>query len=225
LSVTALADDRLMVLTVDMTREGKKIVPPTPLNPVYYVPVFLGYQERGLPAQHFQRAPVSEEAIHRLLIGALAKKGYLVASREFPPTLTIAFEWGTVSPVVAAGRVINMAEIRACILGRSSWDVPTYGGHTQEILSLNARHYLLISAFEYQRKATKDDVLLWRAHSTTDAWGNYLDEVITPLVATATPALGRETKPGASWADAPGRVIVGRPEVVKDESEASAKTK
>jgi hypothetical protein len=140
--------------------------------------------------------------------------------------MTITFEWGSVSPVFNDRKVLNTAEIRGVVLGEMKWEVTNrYAGHAEEILSLTARHYLLISAFEYQwSNKQQDDVLLWRAHSTTDAWGNYLDEVIVPLIASAEPALGRETKPGASWNERTGRVIVGQPEV-KDFPAAPEKTK
>lgn len=226
----ARADDRLMQLTVELTREGKKLTPPAPEHPVYYMPVSLGYQERGEQAQHFMRKPVSDEQILQSLVRSLAKKGYLVCSAQFPPTMTITFEWGTVSPVYhgegRSKRVLNTAEIRGVVLGDMKWDVANrFALHTEEILSLTARHYLLISAYEYQwSNQQKADVLLWCAHSTTDAWGNYLDEVITPLIATAEPALGRETKPGASWIEPVAHVSVG-PVEVKDFPAAPEKTK
>ncbi len=211
----ARADERAMLLAVDLTREGRQVAPPTPEHPAYYVPVFLGYHERGLQAQHFQRKPADEGQIQRQLVGMLAKQGYLLASHEHPPTLTIAFEWGTISPVYdPTRRVINAAEIRTCVLGATLWDVSTaHGAFTQEMLSLSARHYLLITAFAYQRQAVREDVMLWRAHATTDAWGNYLDEVIEPLIMTARPGLGRETKPDMHWHERPGRVIIGEPVV------------
>ena len=222
----ARADDRLMILTVDLTPEGKKVAPPTPEDPTYYVPVFLGYKERGELFKHYEREPAADD-IQQFLVETLAMKGYLVASHQFPPTMTITFEWGSVAPVFdPKRRVINQGEIRAIVLGNTEWDVANrYAGHSDEILSLTARHYLLISAFIYQRAAQKEDVLLWRAHSTTDAWGNYLDEVIQPLIALAAPALGRETRPGASWDERAGRVILGQPEVVKDHPGALEKTK
>ena len=224
ITVTALqaggwvrGDDRLMVLTVDLSREGRKIAPATPEHPAYYVPQFLGYHERGEIIKFYERKPADEDEIQNLLVAALAKQNYLVASHEHPPSLIVAFEWGSVAPVYGPRRgVINMAEIRACVLGDSSWYVSNrYADHTEEMMSLTPRHYLRITAYEYHRKRPKGgDVVLWSAHATTDAWGAYLDEVVKPFVALVTPALGRETKPGTAWTAADGRVLMGEPKVL-----------
>lgn len=224
LGQTASTGDRLMILTVDMTKAGRKVTPATPEAPVYYVPVVLGYRERGELVKHFQRKPASDEAIQQLLIGTLAKQGYLLASREHPPSLVIAFEWGSIAPVFRGRRVINAVEMREIILGSNAWHtVSHYGGYSQEMRSLTARHYVMISAFEYHRAPPKEEVLLWRAHSTTDLWGNYLDEVIKPLIRLAGPSLGRATKPGGAWSEATGKVILGELKVL--ESPADGKSK
>ena len=208
-AVAATTERRLMVVTTDMTKEGKKISPPTAERPAYYVPVSLGYSETGDVAQHYQRKP-AEEPILRGVIEALAKQHYLIASRDFPPTLTIVIEWGTVTPVYYAQQVVNAWEIRARVLGDQEWDLGN-AGYTADMKDLRGRHFLTISAFAYQREATKKqpDILLWRAHSTTDHWGNFLDEIIQPLITVATPALGRATKPGAVWSDRIGHVEIG----------------
>ena len=220
--------DRMFVLTVDMTKDGKRVAPPTPEQPAYYVPIFTGYKELGEIEKHYERPPPSEDDVQQSLVAALARQHYLLASHEHPPSLVVVFEWGTIAPVrMGAGRranqVANASEIRAYVLGTSTRDVVGgYAGYKQEMSSLTARHFLLISAFLYQGKGRKEETLLWRAHSTTDAWENYLDEILKPLIATVTPALGRETKPGVNWNTAVPHVIIGTPEV-KDFPAAPAK--
>lgn len=215
------AADRLVVLTVDMTREGKKVLPSAPEHPVYYVPVVLGYKERGEIVKHYERRP-NEEVILRTLISTLEQQGYRIASKEFPPSLTITFEWGTVAPNFYNNRVLNAPEMRMIILGESEWEVNNrYAGYVEEMQSLTARHYLVVSAFRYQRTAEKgkEDVLLWRAHSTTSAWGDYLDDVIKPMIKVASQGYGRSVKPGASWFnERTGTVRLGELKVVDEPS-------
>ncbi|MEI6107268.1 MAG: hypothetical protein WCR49_09665 [Opitutae bacterium] len=211
------AADRSHVLTVDLTREGQNLLPPSPDKPVYYVPVVLGYKERGEIVKHYERRP-NEEVILRTLIATLEKQGYRIASKEFPPTLTLSFEWGTVAPSFLDKRVLNTAEMRMIIIGESEWDVNNRYA-LDEINSLTARHYLLVSAFRYQRTAVqgKEDVLLWRAHSTTSAWGDYLDDVIQPMIKIASHGFGRSVKPAASWFnERTGTVKLGELKVVEE---------
>ena len=203
--------ERLMVVTTDVSKPGQAFSPPTAKKPAYYVPVFIGYSELGDVAQHFQRRP-PDEPIQRAAVLALAKMHYLPASKEFPPTLTIAIEWGTITPVYLNQTVINAAEIRARVLGSQQ---DRFGArdaaYRQEMLSLLGRHFLIVSAFAYQRKPTPEspDVLLWRAHASTGHWGHFLEEAIQPLIAVATPAFGRPTKPGVIWRDHTGLVEIG----------------
>jgi len=211
-------DDRLLVLFGDLTPEGKKVTPATPDHPVYYVPVVFGYKERGEYQKHFERRPADDEVLE-LLVATLAKQGYLLASHERPPSLTITFEWGTIAPVFMGKSVVNAAEIRNLVIGGSSWDLDNrYAGFTAEMMSLTARHYLVISAFAYQRSnKAKPDVLLWRVHSTTDAWGDYLGNLIKPLVANAALTLGKSAKPGTVWTDTKtGTVTIGSVQIVDD---------
>ncbi|MFO1447256.1 MAG: hypothetical protein U1F61_03675 [Opitutaceae bacterium] len=216
-AIAAPMTERMMIVTTDVTRAGEKVPPPTAERPVYYVPVFVGYSELGEVAQHYQRKP-PEEPIQQAVVAALAKQHYLLASREHPPTLTIAIEWGTITPVFIGQTVINSAEIRARVLGDQEFNPGAKNAaYRPEMLSLSGRHYLVISAFAYQRKPTPNhpDMLLWRAHSSTDHWGHFLDETIQPLIAVATPALGRPTKPGVTWHDKTGQVEIGEA-VVKE---------
>ena len=220
-------DDRLLVLFGDLTAEGKKVAPPTPEHPVYYVPVVLGYKERGEIEKHYERKPPDDEVLE-LLISTLAKQGYVIASKLSSPTLTITFEWGTIAPVFVGKSVMNTAEIRKIVLGGSTWDISNrYAGHTREMLSLTARHYLLISAFEYQRSNKgKPDVLLWRTHSTTDAWGDYLSNLMKPLVANAALTLGKAAKAGTVWTDTKtGTVTIGDVRIISDAPKPAEKTK
>jgi len=51
------------------------------------------------------------------VVEALAKQHYLIASPNFPPTLTIVVEWGTITPVYHGRPVLNAWEVRARVVG------------------------------------------------------------------------------------------------------------
>jgi len=53
-AVAATTEDRMMVVSTDITKESRRIAPPTAGRPAYYVPVSLGYSETGNVAQHCQ---------------------------------------------------------------------------------------------------------------------------------------------------------------------------
>lgn len=92
-----------VIVNVDLTEEGRKIPPPTPGRPAYYVPVILGYHESGKIVAG-EEPPKREELI-RQLGGALAKEGYVLqalrpdANRTLP-ALILAIEWGYLNPLV-----------------------------------------------------------------------------------------------------------------------------
>ena len=210
-----------MLEAVDLTREGKKLSPPTAEHPTYYLPVYLGYKERGGVEQSYQRKPPSEVEIRRQLAAMLAKQHYLLAPKGGSPTIVLVIEWGSIVPTkVGDGRggiITNASEIRAYVAGDSARDLDRHGAYYTEISSLEPRHFLLISAFQYlAARDQKKEILLWRAHVTTGLWGNYLDEVIPTMIAHAGPILGKPMQPGAAWIPSKGRVIIGTPEVVDD---------
>jgi hypothetical protein len=207
-----------MLEAVDVTKAGKKIAPPTPDNPTYYYPVFLGYKALGGDEKFYTAKPEDEGQIKRELIATLARQGYIVASKHAQPSLVIVFQWGSVTPLmVDAGRggyCTNASEIRAYVVGERVRDLDPHSAFYREMMSLEARHYLLVSAFEYKSARKGKDILLWRAHVTTDLWGNYLHEVINTMIAHAGPILGRDLRPGAAWSPQIPHVRIGTPRVV-----------
>jgi hypothetical protein len=209
------ADGRLILEAVDVTEAGKKIQPPTPEHPTYYLPLFLGYKDVGGHEPYYMRPPPADAEIQRHLTTALAKQGYVVANKDVQPTIVLVFEWGTVAPRVMGGRVLNVSEMRAYVAGAAGRDLDRHGAYYPELSNLAARHYLLVTAFKYRTAVEEPEVMLWRAHVTTAHWGNYLDEVLATLITRAAPILGKAVKPGGAWTPRIPRVIVGTPEVVE----------
>jgi hypothetical protein len=230
---TAGDDGRFVVQSVDMTREGKKLKPPSPETPTYYLPLFEGYKELGGASREFERKPLDRDAAQQL-IKMLAQQGYVMASGNFRPSMVLVFEWGSIVPVEVdsaslrrnqpplPGHVTNAAQIRAYVVGERGRDLDRHSAFYGEMTSLEARHFLLISAFQYREEQGGDEVLLWRAHVTTGLWGNFLSDVLPLMIAHAAPIVGRNVPPGGAWTPWNGQVKVGTPVVVPDDKPPEA---
>lgn len=84
-----LVDQTVMT---EMTDEGRKILPPTPESPAYYVAQPSGYhtEGHGTSSEH----PPSEAVLANCLKQALAINHYLPADPGHDPTLLIFYVWG-----------------------------------------------------------------------------------------------------------------------------------
>jgi len=229
---------------IDMTPEGRKIARPSPDNPAYYFPIYIGYKEMGDVLTKWHRAPPPLEEVRRTMTGALLEQGYRVATRMHPPSLAIVFRWGSIAAEVVAqpgvkapmwhgengnegfstvgnliaapARAVNQDEVMTIIAGDRWGDLDPNDPGQEEFVSLQPRYYLMISALDFPAFTRHKQILLWRAHISTNYWGHYMDEVLQPLITAAAPLLGRETgRP--LIVSAPigpvGRVIIGTPEV------------
>ena len=93
-----------VVVVVDMTKEGRKVAPPTPEKPTYYLPISVGYKNFGA-AHHFQRPlPDSWEIAHEIA-KALYNQNYVLMTKQGHPSQVLYFWWGYMAPEdVAVGR-------------------------------------------------------------------------------------------------------------------------
>ena len=83
----------LTVIT-EVTDEGKKLPPPSPDHPVYYITETAGYVQVGDTSGGEKTLAPGE--IERLLKKSLAANGYLPANPPAqPPTLVVIYAWGT----------------------------------------------------------------------------------------------------------------------------------
>jgi hypothetical protein len=80
----------------EVTDEGKKLPPPTPAHPTYYVAQPGGYhvEGHGPGGEHPPKPEILESTMRR----ALAVNGYQPAAPEHPPTIAILYHWGSHNP-------------------------------------------------------------------------------------------------------------------------------
>ena len=215
LASSAWAEETRVILSMEVTPAGKKIPAPTPQHPAYYLPDFAGYKEVGPPLNFYERKPASEEAIRQALTQALAKQGYLPATGQVSPTLVLTFQWGTLALLnaprefnstgfaAASGSVPlgseynagNADQLRSYEVGDGWRSLNRLGPNIREIMELTPRHFLVISARAVPAGRHDKELLLWRAHASTNVWDHYLGEVLGTLITTATPLVGQTLEP------------------------------
>jgi hypothetical protein len=144
------------------------------------------------------------------LVRALAPQGYLVAPKQTPASLVLACRWGVVDPEMqptfnaedsAIDKIepVNQSEMLALIVGRGWYDIyPTDDPNARELVAglhdkEASRYFLIISALDARAFANHQDVLLWRAHVSTQYWGHYLDQVLGTMITVSAPLLGEKT--------------------------------
>lgn len=222
-------------VVVDMTDAGRKIPPPTPERPVYYLPLPEGFQKVGY-APYYQRPPPTALEVEHFIEKEFAAQGYRVMVHGSHPTLALDLVWGYMDSTGGAIPPGWMHELLYGHLGsHGPWDPHTSipdGKPMDYRVSDNlkqldrlGRYYVIVSAFDFQDWLHHKATLLWRAHISTMIWGHYFDQVLPIMVTTAAPMLGREsTRP--QFVPVPvvpdGHVVVGAPYVKTDSSQPAA---
>ncbi len=91
-----------MTVFTEMTEEGKKLPPPTPDSPAYYIAQSAGFHAFGPPVARL--TPPTQESIERVLRTTLDGEGYQVeAPPEHAATLVVIYSWGLHSKVEPLG--------------------------------------------------------------------------------------------------------------------------
>jgi hypothetical protein len=95
----------------ELTEAGRKFPRPAAGQPVYYVPVIMGWHESG--ALTAGETPPKRADVIRLLGQALAREGYVLQAlrpngNNTLPSLIITFEWGYLNPVITHEGAANL---------------------------------------------------------------------------------------------------------------------
>lgn len=239
-------DPRLDVMIVtEYTQAGRKLPPPSPGRPQYFVQLKGAYTEVGDVIAGERKPP--DDYLATILRESLAQAGYLPADRGHPPAIALFYRWGSFNklspiddPTGANGpepddplQSLNLVE-RAALVGGTKFAVEM--AHAMQSGTLNflesssprtaflvqlARgnlYFLMASAYDYPAAAQGKRVLLWSTKVSTDSNGVAMDESIPQLVASAGPYFGHETG-GPVRLNRPvvkeGKVLFGVP-VVKE---------
>jgi hypothetical protein len=235
------ARDAEVNVVVDMTAEGRKVPPPSPGHPVYYLPLMGAYQQRGQLTAGEPPPPSPTEIAHLVAV-ELAKQGYFVTNAKSAPSIILAIHYGYMNPAIVndsptgdpTSKVFfNQQEMLSLVGGETlkNADLDMEREHVMQGAEQD-RYFVMVSAFDYatyadSRLATASaaggkhpskppqKILLWQAKISTPSNAVSLEAVLPILVKAGAPQFGRETvRPIVLMKPLPeGRVEIGTPEV------------
>jgi len=227
-----------MTVNTEFTPYGRLMRPVTPAQPAYFVAQAGGFKQLGDVVGGEHSPPPAE--LERAITRALAANGFLPAALPgHAPSLAVFFTWGSHNklppdmaakfPELAAKQTLERALLvggrdfmdginRRLLYGDSLTD------HTERLDYLTDQadddiYFIIASAYDYRSLAQGKRQLVWRTNMTVSSKGVSMNETLMPLIATATPYFGRETK-GAEIAmrrvSREGKVEIGTAVVVPD---------
>jgi len=203
---TLFASDTIRAdVLVDVTDAGGAVAPATPGQPVYYLPFPVGYHDKG-GAKPGERTPPAPDQIEHLFAKALAADGYLLCSKQLPPSIVLTFEWGYAAPAIGRATVLggrteisdSDSDVMRTIVG-GKWlanvqiDDP---GAERQILQDAAgvpQYYATVTALDYKAMLQKKRVPLWIARLSTEAAGVSADDALATIIAAGGPRFGKRT--------------------------------
>jgi hypothetical protein len=208
----------LRVITVtDVTAASLPLRIPTPAEPVYYLPVCVGYRDFG-KAIAGDSLPRKEDMI-RVISKVLAKQGYRPADEQHQPTEMILFAWGSLypdtfmmpgSPPVQFNYSRELAFLGAAKVGIREAQGPTafpeidgltFWTARQDAYRDAAREMLYvakISAYEFKPNALARPRLLWSTRISGFARRRVMADSLPIIVVIGGPNIGRNT-PRPVW--------------------------
>jgi hypothetical protein len=180
-----------VIVATDTTDEGKKLTPPSPGNPVYYLGRSLGERLGTIPGDELP----DEKVMTGIVTLILEKQGYLAARPGVnEPTLFMVVQWGYLRPGsgdmswflgynpaddIAANGALHLSAFRTreteTILHYMSG--PIYG--------------IIVTAFEFESARTSEPVIYWQTRIGLPANGKSMEEALPVMFDAAGPAIGR----------------------------------
>ncbi len=194
-----------VIVVGDVTADGKKLEPPSAANPVYYLPVVVGYKEMGAVVAG-EKVPVKNEVLRTLAV-ALAKQHYLVMDAAHPPEQVLVFWWGSMNPEIqdfgsndpTEQVFFNEREMLALVGAHKADRLARWDQDDLRTAARDDRYFVILMAFDFAASRQRQKKLLWMARMSTEATGTDLPSVIPALAASGAPAFGRDTSP--DWVD------------------------
>lgn len=209
-SVGSLFQKELIVFTVtDVTDVGKTYPRPQPGKPVYYEACSLGYMDIGR-SKAGHRVPSRNKMLKRI-VKTLADQGYVVATKENPPTIFLVFFWGTMSSNYG-----NAVKFMGGDKYNLMWEFEnTPQNHNPNILLRGTRsaeadmimqvaqdeiYVASVQAYDQPKLREGQAVLLWETKISAPSLGLIMDQSLDQMISIAGPQFGQETvKPNVRY--------------------------
>ena len=202
-----------VIVATDMTPEGRKLTPPTPEHPVYYLGASLGAEFGSIPGDELP----DEKQMNLLVARVLAKQGYLYASPGVhDPSLFLVLRWIYLEKVPLWFVGYNWKYDRSFEMG-VILDTVGRGGNLWSSPESHACYGIIITAFDFKSVGAKHPIPCWETRITLPADAKSMAMALPPMIIAAGPAIGHESKlPFLGDADAvrQGHVTLGDLEVI-----------
>lgn len=187
-----------VVVATDTTPEGRKLEPPSPSQPVYYLGRSLGAKLGSLRGDTLP----DEEEMTRFVAKVLAKQGYLGARPGVhEPTLYLVVQWGYLQP--SSGDLLwflgyNPEQDIAApsfpgMLGPEVWRRGFRSRTIEAILdgASTSNYGVIITAFEYASADTLKPIIYWQTRLALPANGKSMAAALPAMLIAAGAAIGR----------------------------------
>lgn len=189
-----------VIVATDTTPTGRKLTPPSPEHPVYYLGQSLGCRIGSIPGD---RLPPDKE-MNRFIADVLAKQGYLGAtSGVHEPTLYLVVQWGQLDPIRGDhlwflgydSRQDIAAPIFPGLLGAEVWRRNNRSRTIETILDYASGpiYGIIVTAFEYHLASTPKPIICWQTRIALPTNGKSMAEALPAMVLAAGPSIGRDS--------------------------------
>ncbi len=187
-----------VIVATDTTPEGRKLEPPSPSEPVYYLGRSLGAKLGSLRGDTLP----DEEEMTRFVAKVLAKQGYLGATPGVhEPTLYLVVQWGYLQP--SSGDLLwflgyNPEQDIAApsfpgMLGPEVWRRGFRSRTIEAILdgASTSNYGIIVTAFEYESADTPEPIVYWQTRIALTANGKSMAAALPAMLVAAGPDIGR----------------------------------
>jgi hypothetical protein len=185
------------IVNTDMTPAGRKITPPTPDQPVYFLGTSLGTKLGSIPGDD---EPTVKE-VNAFVTRLLAKQGFLGAQPGVhEPSLFIVMQWGYMNPdydglgdFLGYDRSKDIGDPAQPIVGALLANMRSREIDTIVEYQSIPLYGIIVTAFDYQSARTKEPIIYWQTRIGLPASGKSMAAALPTMFIAGAPAFGRET--------------------------------
>lgn len=234
-------------IVTELTPDGRKIEPPTPDRPAYFLTLDGGIVEEGEVIAG--EKPPNAERLAAIMRGALATNGYLPATSQNRATIMIHYRYGSFNTFDAevAETTTEIAGLRhlllrASIVGGSRFAIElgqAIGRGPEAVASFRLRdaktdwlveqamsnnlYFIVASAYDLEAGLRGEKKLLWRTKISTESQGLAMDDTVISLATSGAAYFGREMTESVQISPRlfKGKVEIGETTVVPDAAAAA----
>lgn len=208
--------DVQVITDSDVYALEEEIPRPAPGKPVYYLAVSVGFQEFGSPMPG-EKVPDQKDVL-KIVTKTLESQGYKLATNKNPPSLIIAYAWGTlhvqrlVAPssslptvTLGRGRVFEFLGGKKLTQGGSTIDPFSTGGAPFGLqggstgardfwdLANDGYYVVKLNAYDLNHAKQQNAKVLWSTRMSASHRGLWLADALPIMLSIGAPNIGKHT--------------------------------